>query len=343
MRNARDNRGVWLSVLLILLALMSSVDGSSASWSGAHQGERVPVYRKALQSALRSVKQAERSGGGTKAEWLRRALRLLKRIEPQANGPVRESLEAALHESEPRGQRKLIRQAAERLRAYLQVLQEAPKRSRAQQVQRQLAAIYADPSLRTSKSALERFLEWAGRQFESFFRWLSRLFPGTLPTRLSTWDRFYQWGMIALLVLLVALGSAYLLNKLEWRRWQRSSRQASGETAEPSRQLPPDEGWARAHSLAQQGRYREAIRFCYHATLALLAQRGLIPYDPARTNWEHLALLRAEGHKQVYERLRPLTRQFDYIWYGHQPATEEEYRQFDQTYLALKQSSLGTA
>jgi len=72
--------------------------------------------------------------------------------------------------------------------------------------------------------------------------------------------------------------------------------------------------------------YRNAIRYLYLSSLLLLDERGLIHYDRALTNREHLRQIQ---HKpQLAEALRPVVDTFDRVWYGFAPVDDSLYETF---------------
>lgn len=61
------------------------------------------------------------------------------------------------------------------------------------------------------------------------------------------------------------------------------------------------------------GNYRLAVRLFYLRTLKVLNDRGLIDWQPEKTNQIYINEIKEEGNKQ---RFVQLTRQFEYVWYG---------------------------
>jgi hypothetical protein len=74
--------------------------------------------------------------------------------------------------------------------------------------------------------------------------------------------------------------------------------------------------------------YRAAIRYLYLASLLLLDERGLIHYDRALTNREHLR--QVANQPQLVACLRPVIDIFEQVWYGFMPADQALYEQFRQ-------------
>ena len=56
------------------------------------------------------------------------------------------------------------------------------------------------------------------------------------------------------------------------------------------------ESWAGlADVLAREGKFREAIRHLYLATLSRLHRDGAIDYDPAKSNWDYFRGFKGKG------------------------------------------------
>lgn len=109
-------------------------------------------------------------------------------------------------------------------------------------------------------------------------------------------------------------------------------RQASRQRAAASAKLRlgeddslPSREWGliEAQRLAQEKRWREAIRCVYWAAIFRLETKSLWFADEARTPREYLALLAAGSGKRPD--LTALTRNFERTWYGGAPAGEAEF------------------
>lgn len=80
-----------------------------------------------------------------------------------------------------------------------------------------------------------------------------------------------------------------------------------------------------AERLAQAGDFRGAFRCAYLASISHLDEVRALQFEQSRTNWEYLRMLKASGHDQPYEELRPLTLDFDRKFYGRETCTSEDY------------------
>ena len=140
------------------------------------------------------------------------------------------------------------------------------------------------------------------------------------------------WVFVTLAVLLVLAVLAYILATRE------KAPEVEDDVMLPlddPRELSPDQHRDRAAALAAAGRYREAFRALYLASLVSLDRRGDIRFDPARTNWHYLRQLRASALRAPF---REFTGLFDRFWYGLEPASQGDYqRGRDIVELLMKQ------
>ncbi|NWF69311.1 MAG: DUF4129 domain-containing protein [Chloroflexi bacterium] len=87
---------------------------------------------------------------------------------------------------------------------------------------------------------------------------------------------------------------------------------------------------AQAHDLAalaeNAGDYRTALRYVYLACLLALDERGVLRYDPALTNREHLRQVMQQP--TLYEPLRVIVQTFDQVWYGFAALDAAAYAAF---------------
>jgi len=83
-----------------------------------------------------------------------------------------------------------------------------------------------------------------------------------------------------------------------------------------------------AQQLAAGSDYRSAVRYLYLATVLALDERGLLRFDQALTNRE--VLRQSSTHQRLRSELTPVVETFDQVWYGMQPISDEQYRQYEQ-------------
>ncbi|HQU72252.1 MAG TPA: DUF4129 domain-containing protein [Calditrichia bacterium] len=73
----------------------------------------------------------------------------------------------------------------------------------------------------------------------------------------------------------------------------------------------------------ETGNFRWAVRLQYLFALKTLTDRGLIDWSPERTNRDYLSHLQRSALHLPFARL---THNFDYVFYGHFPVEETDYR-----------------
>ena len=62
-----------------------------------------------------------------------------------------------------------------------------------------------------------------------------------------------------------------------------------------------------------EGNYRLTVRLLYLSQLKRLTERGLIDWQPHKTNYDYLAELSGKG---IADRFQRLTLAYEYVWYG---------------------------
>ncbi len=105
--------------------------------------------------------------------------------------------------------------------------------------------------------------------------------------------------------------------------------------------MDADELLAQARRAAEAGDWRQAARKVYIALLHDLDKRAIVPLNPAWTNREYLAAVRAQT--RLYPPLRDLTERFDVLWYGQQSGSQEDYERFLARYQEARAALAATA
>lgn len=170
------------------------------------------------------------------------------------------------------------------------------------------------PSLFERLSSLvDRVLEFV----KFLLRWLFSLLFGMAGGGAATGD-LRLW-----VVLLIGLVAALLLTALLFRRRRAASsleelpasvlESAAGRDEDPLSRTASE--WERfAAELMRAGRFREAIRAWYHATLVSLFRVGRLHYRKDRTNWEYALQLPPDFAARPS--FLEATRIFEREWYG---------------------------
>jgi hypothetical protein len=129
---------------------------------------------------------------------------------------------------------------------------------------------------------------------------------------------FVAFGAALLAIVIVAL----VLTRTRKERVARAKDDGAESSPEDPRDRPPEAHLDDAAMLARDGRYREALRSLYLATLVSLDRKREITFDPTRTNWHYLREM-PRGERR--DDFGTFTRLFDYKWYGDEETDEHDY------------------
>lgn len=161
--------------------------------------------------------------------------------------------------------------------------------------------------LKPAASPWAAFLDWFWRKLEPFFASKSYRY---------LWQYVFLAAMAGLVIWLL-----YKANVLGLALGSRATHAA----------LPYDTRSENIHEIhfgdqldaaLQQRNYRLAVRLLYLQTLKHLTDRGLIDWQPNKTNRSYVYELSNPSIRRDFE---TLTRQFEYVWYGEFPLSAERF------------------
>ncbi len=165
------------------------------------------------------------------------------------------------------------------------------------------------------ETLLERLIKWLREK-------LGFLFPSGTRRTVGTITRWIIYTLAAAAVLLVLA----VLVRAALPLFRRDRRSAAQEGPAPARPETPETLLALAEARTRAGDLRGAVQAMFRWLLLRLHMAGRLDYDPALTNREHLARLRADA--TVRAGFTDLSGQFDLFWYALRPVTQEEYAAF---------------
>lgn len=76
---------------------------------------------------------------------------------------------------------------------------------------------------------------------------------------------------------------------------------------------------------AAEGRYRDAFRSLYLASIIMLDKSNLIVYTDSITNWEYLRVIKKQAPPEAISIFGDMTLTFDILIYGHRNVSRNEY------------------
>ena len=176
------------------------------------------------------------------------------------------------------------------------------------------------------------------RLIRDFFEWLKKFLPQ--PKRVEPGST--AWLNVIAKILVVLAGAALLvfLAKLLLTRFKRTKKIKTSKKQEPrivlGERLEPDQTatdlLSEAEALARSGDLRAAIRKAYIALLVELGDRKIISLAQHKTNRDYLNGLR--DLPPLHSRMTGLTTSFERHWYGFVEASQSDWQNFREGYLA---------
>ena len=176
------------------------------------------------------------------------------------------------------------------------------------------------------------------RLLHDFAEWLKQFLPQ--PRQVDPGAGRWLVVVTKILVVLLAVGLIVFLGKLLLIRFQRTKKIKRPKKEEArivlGERLEPDQTatdlLSEAEALARSGDLRAAIRKAYIALLVELGDRKIISLAQNKTNRDYLNGLRELP--PLHSRMTGLTNSFERHWYGFVEATQNDWQNFREGYLA---------
>lgn len=141
-------------------------------------------------------------------------------------------------------------------------------------------------------------------------------------------------GFIGFILVLVGLYAFYLLLTLflRWKAVKTDNKSENVRLFEQTQLINSAHHYQQANQAASGGNYEAGIRELYMATLCLLDENALIPYEVTRTNLEYQRSLAEKARTDLKSIFFQLAQRFEAIRYGNQPAGAEHFKKSHQDY-----------
>jgi hypothetical protein len=183
----------------------------------------------------------------------------------------------------------------------------------------------------------EKLFKDLGQAIEKLFKGLNDLFSQIRPEgmpHLPQNIRDIASGFIGFVLVLAGLYALYLLLTLflRWKKERNQSRQTAPRFFEQTPLINSTYHYQQAHQAADMGDYKEGIQALYMATLCLLDETKMMPYELTRTNLEYQRGLTELSRLDLRLGFASLARQFEGIRYGNQPAGLQQFQASHQHY-----------
>jgi hypothetical protein len=176
------------------------------------------------------------------------------------------------------------------------------------------------------------------RLLRDFAEWLRKFLPQ--PRQVAPGSGQWLALVAKILVVLGAVALVFFLVKLLFTRFQRRKKIKRPKKEEArivlGERLEPDQTatdlLSEAEALARSGDLRAAIRKAYIALLVELGDRKIISLSQNKTNRDYLNGLR--DLPPLHSKMTGLTNSFERHWYGFVDATQNDWQNFREGYLA---------
>lgn len=133
-------------------------------------------------------------------------------------------------------------------------------------------------------------------------------------------------GFVGLLIWFLASGKFGL--------WQKKSMAIQSEDAVTEEDIHRLDFQHNIRKAEEAGNYRLAVRLWYLFTLKKLADQQIITYAQEKTNHQYVSQL---YNTPYYSGFSQLTRNFDYVWYGMFPISQQAYAQLVHSFTQFHQ------
>jgi hypothetical protein len=185
-----------------------------------------------------------------------------------------------------------------------------------------LEAILEQPEFDWTTPEPSPIQRWFDEVQRKIWEFILNLLPGDLGVNFG--GSLLNWGLIAISLIILLLASFYMGRSL----FSSFVQEAEIESDENAHQQPmtAENARQRAETLSQEGNYRTAVRYLYLSALLSIAERGIIRFDPSKTNREVLQSVRHQPY--LINPLKDVIDVFDRVWYGYQPIDPEHYTHY---------------
>jgi len=157
--------------------------------------------------------------------------------------------------------------------------------------------------------------------------------PKTVAPKQRNFDISKLWLYIVIAIFVIILAWYIMENDLFLFRKKAASNTTAteAEMEEDPLSVPFPEAIREA---VRNNNYRLAVRLHYLQLLKVLSEKGIISYQPDKTNFDYLLQVRPTAY---YNDFFSATRTYEYSWYGLFPINEDQYRQIENIFSHFHQ------
>lgn len=198
--------------------------------------------------------------------------------------------------------------------------------TRLQELRGQREFQYVEPMTHAEESAWEAF---KARLWQGIAKWLNS----------RSYSHFWRWVFYALFLVVGVFVVLKLMQIDLTAMLGRTPRRASLAYDTTAENIHEVDFATRLADAEAAGNLRLAVRLGYLQLLKTLSDRGLIQWQPDKTNHAYLAELPADGPLRAD--FREITRQFEFVWYGELALSGALYEQVRTGHRAFQSRVTG--
>lgn len=217
----------------------------------------------------------------------------------------------------------------------VQIDRSAVEKARAEKAS---SPLYRDSGARSSSNWLSKALESIAEALRGRGQTDVPNLPNTNLGGLGQGLIYLIWGLLGAAIVAFLYFS---LRHFSWRAKLKRRARAVLDDDEPDRTL--DEWLKEADELERQGKYREAVRALYLASLMRFDEARIARFVRGETNWEHYRRIERNAQRLDGLDFREPTREFDRVWYGMDVRGASDVAMFRSWYQAITRVTMKEA
>ncbi|HUN23027.1 MAG TPA: DUF4129 domain-containing protein [Anaerolineales bacterium] len=156
---------------------------------------------------------------------------------------------------------------------------------------------------------------------------------------------FFEFGVrnpLLMRGLLIGLGIGVVVGVLSYVGYLLAKNSTTSTTLSPEEAIERGllsgvQASQQAQTFMEAGDMRQAVRYLYLSALLFLQERDFLRFDRSLTNREYLNLVRHSP--ELFQRLSAVVSVFDRVWYGYETLSNEDFAQYRQLALALREQN----
>ena len=176
----------------------------------------------------------------------------------------------------------------------------------------------------------DNFTSWLGNLILRFFEWLFGA-----EKAIGFFSVFLRLLPYVLIVILLFLLIKFFLSVNARTLFYAKKNKATVALTEEEQIIKNEDIDELIQKALKKGNYRLAIRYYYLLILRQMGDKGLIAWEPQKTNDDYIKELK---NKDLQKPFYHITWLYDYIWYGGFPINESQYLKAEGKFTSMRKT-----